>query len=199
MVEANTLDSGVLLNDGRGRFRFVPLPRLARIAPPSTRSFRCRWRPEPGPVLAQNTSVQRERAVAGGRPALRGLGTDVRAGVAQPQRLGGRGRRPERGERGPRRGRVGGSGGGDQTRAAPGFPESSGAGTKPWDGRQMSCRKKRKKAKKGLFRSVSFFSASAIRRQRPAPISMDFGAWPDHAPAEEVLCVRRCRNSSSAC
>jgi hypothetical protein len=29
----NTLDSGVLLNDGRGRFVFRPLPRLAQVAP----------------------------------------------------------------------------------------------------------------------------------------------------------------------
>lgn len=32
-VEANTLESGVLLNDGRGKFTFRPLPRLAQIAP----------------------------------------------------------------------------------------------------------------------------------------------------------------------
>ncbi|MBK9140503.1 MAG: CRTAC1 family protein [Verrucomicrobia bacterium] len=32
-VEANTAASGVLLNDGRGRFTFRPLPRLAQVAP----------------------------------------------------------------------------------------------------------------------------------------------------------------------
>lgn len=31
--EVNTLESGVLLNDGRGRFTFRPLPRLAQVAP----------------------------------------------------------------------------------------------------------------------------------------------------------------------
>jgi hypothetical protein len=31
--EANTLESGVLINDGAGRFTFRPLPRLAQIAP----------------------------------------------------------------------------------------------------------------------------------------------------------------------
>ena len=31
--EANTLESGVLINDGQGRFTFRPLPRLAQIAP----------------------------------------------------------------------------------------------------------------------------------------------------------------------
>ena len=33
LFEANTLDSGVLINDGNFRFRFVPLPALAQIAP----------------------------------------------------------------------------------------------------------------------------------------------------------------------
>jgi hypothetical protein len=33
MLEVNTLESGVLLNDGQGHFRFQPLPRLAQIAP----------------------------------------------------------------------------------------------------------------------------------------------------------------------
>lgn len=32
-VEVNTLESGLLRNDGRGRFTFVPLPPLAQIAP----------------------------------------------------------------------------------------------------------------------------------------------------------------------
>ncbi|MBI4659157.1 MAG: VCBS repeat-containing protein [Verrucomicrobia bacterium] len=32
-VEVNTLESGVLLNDGRGGFQFNPLPRLAQAAP----------------------------------------------------------------------------------------------------------------------------------------------------------------------
>lgn len=32
-LEMNTLESGVLLNEGAGRFRFRPLPRLAQIAP----------------------------------------------------------------------------------------------------------------------------------------------------------------------
>ena len=32
-LEANTLESGVLLNNGQGRFDFVALPRLAQIAP----------------------------------------------------------------------------------------------------------------------------------------------------------------------
>ena len=31
--EANTLESGVFLNDGKGRFRFQPLPRLAQAFP----------------------------------------------------------------------------------------------------------------------------------------------------------------------
>ena len=31
--EANTLESGILVNDGKGRFQFQPLPRLAQIAP----------------------------------------------------------------------------------------------------------------------------------------------------------------------
>jgi hypothetical protein len=33
VVEANTLETGLLLNDGRGRFEFRPLPRLAQVAP----------------------------------------------------------------------------------------------------------------------------------------------------------------------
>ena len=32
-LEVNTLDSGVLLNDGQGRFTFQPLPRLAQASP----------------------------------------------------------------------------------------------------------------------------------------------------------------------
>ena len=32
-LEANTLESGVLINDGQGRFTFRPLPRLAQVAP----------------------------------------------------------------------------------------------------------------------------------------------------------------------
>ncbi len=32
-LEANTLETGILLNDGSGRFQFKPLPRLAQIAP----------------------------------------------------------------------------------------------------------------------------------------------------------------------
>jgi hypothetical protein len=32
-VEANTLESGVLLNDGTARFEFRPLPRIAQVAP----------------------------------------------------------------------------------------------------------------------------------------------------------------------
>lgn len=32
-VEVNTLETGVLLNDGRGRFSFHPLPRIAQVAP----------------------------------------------------------------------------------------------------------------------------------------------------------------------
>jgi hypothetical protein len=32
-LEVNTLESGVLLNDGRGKFAFRPLPRLAQLAP----------------------------------------------------------------------------------------------------------------------------------------------------------------------
>ena len=32
-VEANTLESGILLNDGTGHFGFHPLPRIAQIAP----------------------------------------------------------------------------------------------------------------------------------------------------------------------
>jgi hypothetical protein len=33
VLEANTLESGTLLNDGQGRFEFRPLPRLAQVAP----------------------------------------------------------------------------------------------------------------------------------------------------------------------
>jgi hypothetical protein len=33
VVEANTLETGVLFNDGQGRFEFRPLPRLAQVAP----------------------------------------------------------------------------------------------------------------------------------------------------------------------
>jgi hypothetical protein len=33
VVEANTLESSILLNDGDGRFEFRPLPRLAQVAP----------------------------------------------------------------------------------------------------------------------------------------------------------------------
>ena len=32
-VEAKTLESGILLNDGAGHFSFRPLPRIAQIAP----------------------------------------------------------------------------------------------------------------------------------------------------------------------
>ena len=32
-LEANELSSGILLNDGTARFEFIPLPRLAQIAP----------------------------------------------------------------------------------------------------------------------------------------------------------------------
>jgi len=32
-VEVNTLESGVLLNDGHGHFTFHPLPRIAQVAP----------------------------------------------------------------------------------------------------------------------------------------------------------------------
>jgi hypothetical protein len=33
VVEANALETGLLLNDGQGRFKFQPLPRLAQVAP----------------------------------------------------------------------------------------------------------------------------------------------------------------------
>ena len=33
VFEANTLETGILLNDGHGRFEFRPLPRLAQVAP----------------------------------------------------------------------------------------------------------------------------------------------------------------------
>jgi hypothetical protein len=33
VVEANTLETAILLNDGHGRFEFRPLPRLAQVAP----------------------------------------------------------------------------------------------------------------------------------------------------------------------
>ena len=33
VLEANTLETGILLNDGHGRFEFRPLPRLAQVAP----------------------------------------------------------------------------------------------------------------------------------------------------------------------
>ena len=39
-LEATTLESGVLLNDGEGRFEFAPLPRLAQAAP----ALACNWR-----------------------------------------------------------------------------------------------------------------------------------------------------------
>jgi hypothetical protein len=33
VVEVNTLETGILLNDGQGHFEFRPLPRLAQVAP----------------------------------------------------------------------------------------------------------------------------------------------------------------------
>ena len=43
--------------------------------------------------------------------------------------------------------------------------------TSQWDSRKMHRRKKRKKTKSGLFRALSFFSATTIRGQSPARAS----------------------------
>lgn len=72
-LEANTLDSGLLLNDGRGGFRFVPLPPLAQIAPASAAVFlEADGDGHPDLILAQNRfSMQRETGrVAGGASQL---------------------------------------------------------------------------------------------------------------------------------
>lgn len=69
MVEVNTLDSGLLLNDGRGRFRFAALPTLAQIAPANGAVlFDADGDRDLDLYLAQNTfSPQREVGrVAGG-------------------------------------------------------------------------------------------------------------------------------------
>jgi len=69
MVEASTLDSGLLINDGRGHFRFATLPVLARIAPANGAVlFDADGDRDLDLYLAQNTfSPQREVGrVAGG-------------------------------------------------------------------------------------------------------------------------------------
>jgi hypothetical protein len=78
-LEVNTLESGILLNDGAGTFRFRPFPRLAQVSPGFGVAFlNADGDSHPDLFMAQNFfAPQREtgRMDGGLSILLRGVGT----------------------------------------------------------------------------------------------------------------------------